>query len=161
MTQPTESTNPNAAPTVIRTGSFSAVVYKVDGKSTLTIKNKKYYQHELDKFKEGTIVTLDVSTRKLKRTEQQNKYYWGVYLPLIASETGEQDLDALHELFKGKFLTEGIVEVLGEKVRKKKSTTGLSIGEFCNYIMAIQNLTNIPAPPTDDYDEISLTDRAK
>jgi hypothetical protein len=138
---------------VTRSEPFAAMIRKADdGKNTLVVQGKMYYQHQLNKFKEGTRVTLEVHTRKPKRTEQQNRYYWGVYLPLIANETGEKDLDALHELFKGKFLAEGIVEVLGEKVRKKKSTTELSTSEFCSYIMDIEALTLVAAPPTENFD---------
>ena len=140
--------------TVTRSLPFAAVIRKskVDGKNTLVVASKIWYQHQLNKFKDGEHVTLEVHTRKPKRTEQQNRYYWGVYLPLISKETGEGDLDALHELFKGKFLTEGIVEVLGQKVRKKKSTTELGVGEFCEFIMNIEAETGVAAPPTENYD---------
>lgn len=138
---------------VTRTEPFAAVIRasKVDGRKTLVVKSKRWYEHQLQKFKDGTEVTLEVHTRKPKRTEQQNRYYWGVYLPLISKETGEADLDALHELFKGKFLAEGIVEVLGEKVRKKKSTTELGVGEFCQFVIDIETLTQVAAPPTENY----------
>lgn len=139
---------------VTRTQPFAASIRasKVDGKKTLVVDSKDWYQHQLNKFPEGTKVTLEVHTRKAKRTEQQNRYYWGVYLPLIARETGEGDLDALHELFKGKFLSKGVVEVLGQKVRKKKSTTELGVGEFCEFIINIETLTQVAAPPTENYD---------
>lgn len=148
---------------VTRSEPFSAVIRKskIDGKPTLVVRSQRWYQHQLGKFKDGTEVTLEVHTRKPKRTEQQNRYYWGVYLPLISKETGEADLDALHELFKGKFLAEGVVEVLGEKVRKKKSTTELGVGEFCEYIMNIEALTQVAAPPTENYGLAPLKDGAK
>lgn len=122
------------------------------GKKELVVKSKMYYQHQVNKFKEGETVTLEIHTRKAKRTDAQNRYYWGVYLPLIANETGERNLDSLHNLFSGKFLTEGIVEVLGQKVRLKKSTTALGVGEFCQYIMDIEAETGVEAPPTENYD---------
>lgn len=123
-----------------------------DGTKELVVNSQRWYQHQLNKFRENEPVTLVIHNRRAKRTEQQNKYYWGAYLPLIAEETGEKDLDRLHELFKGKFLTEGVVEVLGEKVRMKRSTTELGVGDFCQYILDIQNLTNVEPPPTENYD---------
>jgi hypothetical protein len=81
----------------------------------------------------------------------QNNYLWGVYYPLIAQETGESNIDRLHELFKGLFLTEGVVEVLGKKVRMKKSTTELGRGEFSQFILDIETETGIMAPPTENY----------
>jgi hypothetical protein len=168
MTRSTKKSTPKESPTVTRSEQFAAVIRKntgdpfdKTGNNKLVVLSKAYYQHQLNKFKDGTKVTLEVHTRKPKRTLAQNAYYWGVYLPLIASETGERDLDALHELFKGKFLAEGIVEVLGEKVRKKKSTTELGVGEFCQYIIDIQNLTAIEAPPTENYELESLEDGIK
>lgn len=153
MQRSAKSASPRTSETVTQTESFAAVVEKGRyGLNVLSIVSRAYYQNQLNKFKEGTRVTVELHTRKPKRTIQQNRYYWGVYLPLIAEQTGEKDLEALHELFKGKFLSEGIVEVLGEKVRKKKSTTALGIMEFCEYIMAIENLTQIAAPPTENYE---------
>lgn len=134
------------------TQSFAGVIRKGPDGKRLIVKSQRWYQHQLNKFKDGENVTLVIHNRKPKRTEQQNRFYWGAYLPKIAEETGEKDLDRLHELFKGKFLTEGVVEVLGEKVRMKKSTTALSVGDFSQYITDIENLTGVVPPPTENYD---------
>lgn len=122
------------------------------GHKKLDIVAKLYYRTAINRLKDGDKVTVIVEQRKWKRTLAQNSYYWGVYLPLIASETGESDLDRLHTLFKGKFLTKGVFDVLGEKVRVTGSTADLSVGEFCEYILGIENLTQVSAPPTENYD---------
>lgn len=141
---------------------FAAVIKRTaDGNKTLAIKSKQFYLSELNKFKDNEEVTLYITNKRPKRTEQQNRYYWGVYLPLVANATGEKNIDRLHELFKGKFLTEGIVEVLGQKVRMKKSTTDLSIGDFCQYIMDIEAETGVQAPPTENYNLTSLQEGIK
>lgn len=128
-----------------------------DGVSkTLVPQSKPWFQHQLNKFKVGEVVTLEIHNRKAKRTEAQNRYYFGVFLPLIAKETGEHNIDRLHALFSGKFLTEAVVEVLGQKTRLKKSTTELGVGEFCEYIMNIEAETGIEAPPTESYDLVNL-----
>lgn len=138
--------------TVTQSVDFAAVIRKSpDGTNKLIVKSQRWYQHALQKFKDGEHVTLEVHNRKPLRSIQQNRYYWGVYLPLIAEKTNEPDLDRLHELFKGKFLSLGVVEVLGERVRMKKSTTELSIGEFCKYIQDIHHLTDVEPPPTQNY----------
>lgn len=130
---------------------FSAVIVEGEGgKKKVVPTSPAWYHHSVNKFKVGDKVTLVIHNRKPKRTEAQNRYYWGVYLPQIARETGERDLDKLHELFKGKFLTEGVVEVLGEKVRLKKSTTELGVAEFSQFIMDIEALTHVEAPPTEN-----------
>jgi len=136
---------------VTYTERFAGVIEKVDGKKKLTLKSPRWYHFQISKFKEGQEVTLVIHTRKPQRSEQQNRYYWGVYLPMVSEHTGEPDLDKLHELFKGKFLTKGVFEVLGEKVRLKKSTTELGVGDFCSYILDIETLTGVKAPPTENF----------
>ena len=131
--------------------SFAGVIRKGPKGKALVVKSPRWYHHQLQKYKDGEEVTLMIHNRKPKRSEQQNRYYWGAFLPKVAEETGENDLDKLHELFKGKFLTQGVVEVLGEKVRLKKSTTELGVGEFTQYIMDIETLTGVAAPPTANY----------
>lgn len=139
--------------TITYSEPFAAEVERKPGEryNTLKILSPVFYHHQLNKFKPGTKVTLEVHNRKTKRTDQQNRYYWGVYLPLIAKETGNHNLDALHTLFGSLFLTEKVVEVLGRKVRIKKSTTTLGVGEFCDYIMNIEAETGVEAPPTENY----------
>lgn len=136
---------------VTDTKDFSATIEMVGGKKALAITSRAWYDTQINKFKVGDKVSVYISSRRPKRSEAQNRYYWGAYLPLIANETGERDLDRLHKLFSGKFLTTGIVEVLGEKVRMTKSTTSLSKNDFSEYIMAIEAETGIEAPPTENY----------
>jgi hypothetical protein len=95
-------------------------------------------------------VTAYYTSKRPKRTELQNRYYWGVYLPLISEETGN-DIDDLHTLFKGKFLSKELVQVLGEKIRRTKSTTELSSIQFGDYIRRIEELTGVLAPPTEEH----------
>lgn len=136
---------------VTDTKDFSGTIEMVGGKKVLAITSRDWYDTQINKFKVGDKVSLYISSRRPKRSEAQNRYYWGAYLPLIANETGERDLDRLHKLFSGKFLTTGIVEVLGEKVRMTKSTTSLSKNDFSEYIMAIEAETGIQSPPTENY----------
>ena len=143
---------------ITRSQPFAATIGLADDgvKRKLVLQSPVWYNHQLGKFKVGEVVTLEIHNRKAKRTEAQNRYWWGVFLPLIAKETGEYNLDRLHELFKGKFLTEGVVEVLGQKVRMKKSTTELGVGEFCEFIMNVEAETNIEAPPTESYGLVNI-----
>lgn len=127
------------------------IVEGEDGHKKLKINSSAWYQTQLNKFRIGEKVSLYISSRRPKRSMQQNRYYWGVYLPLIAKETGEHSIERLHQLFSGKFLTKEIVVVLGEKVRVKSSTTELSKATFTEYIMNIESFTGISAPPTDNY----------
>lgn len=153
--KPSEIEKPDG---VTYTQSFAAVIRAGAGGKKLLVRSQRWYHNQLQKFKDGEQVTLVVHNRRPKRSEAQNRYLWGVFYPLIAEETGEQDLERLHELFKSKFLAKGIVEVLGEKVRLKKSSTELSVSEFCEFIIAIQGHTGVVAPPTENYGLDSLQD---
>jgi len=103
---------------------------------------------------EGQDISLEVSTRKSKRSYEQNRYYW-LYLNLIQDETGNKiqdtDTEGLHSYFKGKFLTIRISEIYGDKYRVTKSTSDLSKGEFCSYLIDISNLTGVELPDTTEY----------
>jgi|GEM_PF-2524682 len=137
---------------VLFSQSFSGKVITTKEGKKIVLSSPSWYQYSVNKLKDGESVTVQVHNKRTKRTDAQNRYYWGVYLPLVAKETGELNLDRLHELFKGMFLTEGIVEVLGQKVRMKKSTTELSKSGFNDFITAIEAETGIIAPPTENYD---------
>lgn len=134
------------------TRSFVAEIVwdKDQERKRVTLVHPLYYQTEVNKFAIGERVTMKLTTQKKSRTLTQNNYYWGVYLPRISQETGN-DIDDLHSLFKGKFLSKAVVEVLGEKVRRVRSTTELSVIEFGEYIERIHALTGIEPPPTEEY----------
>lgn len=132
------------------TRSFLGEIQEIEGKRVWRSLHPLWYQTELRNFKVGEKVTAVYTSKKPKRTEQQNRYYWGVYLPIIAKETGHE-VEDLHALFKGMFLNRGVVEVLGNKVRRVRSTTDLSTGQFVEYILNIEKLTGVQAPPTEDY----------
>ncbi|GAF94126.1 unnamed protein product [marine sediment metagenome] len=106
-------------------------------------------QNQLNKFKIDTPITLYLDNKEPKRSSKQNSYYW-VYLTEIECETGNSKED-LHSLFKGKFLSNGFAECFGEKVRKVKSTTKLTKGEFVEFIYNIEVFTGITAPDTKNY----------
>ena len=129
---------------------FSGTIIEKDGLKEWLPNHPIYLRHEINKYKSGDKVTCYYTNEKLKRTEAQNRYYWGAYLPMISAETGN-DIDDLHILFKGKFLSKGVVEVLGHKVRQARSTTELTAGQFSEYISRIEELTGVLAPPTEDY----------
>lgn len=140
------------SPYITDTRSFGGVIEEdPNGIRKMRLLSPDFYTTELKKFKLGEKVSVMISSRKPKRSEAQNRLYWGLYLPLIAKETGEKDLEALHNLFKGRFLTTEIKLVLGQQVRMIKSTTELSKNDFSEYITSIEELTGILCPSTEGY----------
>ena len=104
---------------------------------------------------EGKQARLSIEIPSIKRSVAQNNYYWGVYLPLISEETGD-DVLSLHEYFKRAFLGGEVGRVLDEDIKLYKSTTELTKGEFVEYLDQIFKKTEIPPPSTDFYQEAPL-----
>ena len=134
-----------------RSFTASLVWDKEKMKKTVKLNSPIWFQNEINKFNVGDPLTMSVTNKKPKRTLDQNNYYWGVYLPLIATETGNDDMEYLHEYFKQKFLSKGTKMIYGEAVSTTKSTTTLTTGQFCGYIIEIEVLTGVLAPPTENY----------
>jgi len=123
-----------------------ATVKKSDGKATLLVQGSRFYQSKLNEFQEGTTVLMTVKKYSGKRSEEQNRYYW-LYLNHISDETGHTP-EEIHEWAKSKFLTSGIREIFGDKVRVRGSTTKLNKIDFGEYIRKIELETGIQSPPT-------------
>jgi len=122
----------------------------VEGKPTFTSDHQKaLYKQFLGQF-EGKKVWITIDPRLPTRSSRQNRYYW-LYLGVIATETGHSPGE-IHEWAKGKFLTSTIKEILGDKVRVKKSTTELNKSDFVEYIMKIEGETGVPSPDIESFE---------
>lgn len=133
------------------TEQFAAKVIKKDGKAALVIQSNAWFQFKMATFGDEEKVTLTVSSKKLKRTVQQNAFYWSVILKMVGEETGESNMQYLHEALKEKFLLIEETFVVGTKVRIFKSTTQLSTKDFSKYIQDICAEFHIIAPPTENF----------
>jgi len=96
---------------------------------------------------EGKRVELTVEKQKHKRTKNQNAYYWGVVLQLIAEHTGE-DVEALHDALKVHFAPKHVV---GNLV-VPSGTRYLDTVDFAGYVEKVRRWAaeelniNIPDP---------------
>lgn len=73
-------------------------------------------------------VTLEIKKVKQGRSLNQNSYYWGVVVPILASDLG-YEVEEMHEALKWKFL-----RVNDKELPTVRSTAKLSKGEFVEYI---------------------------
>lgn len=122
-----------------------------DFQKDIKLNDERYYRHFIKtKLQVGDNIVLTVTNRKPKRTENQNRYYHGVYLQIISDETGET-VERLHTFFKQKFLKKGSYQILGEEVVEVGSTTDLTVSAFIEYILRIEELTGVPAPDTREW----------
>jgi len=76
---------------------------------------------------EGKKIQVAVRKYKTQRSENQNKYYWGVVIAMLGNEFG-YDSEEMHEALKFKFLKkEG-------KLTTVRSTASLTTTEFEIYL---------------------------
>jgi len=92
-------------------------------------------------FKEGSL-EIAVREPRVYRSSQQNRYYWGVLIPVVMDglkEAGNYfDRQETHELLKHRFLTEDVI-VNGEKVIEgARSTTKLTQREMNDYMDSVR-----------------------
>lgn len=138
-----------------KTESFVVEIVREGDQPRLQVKADKYLRYWLKtNAKVGDVGTLKIELKKPKRTSLQNAFYW-VYLDLISVSSGHTPME-IHTWAKGKFMSEGITEVFGEKVRKVKSTTDLNRSEFVEYLSKIEEATGVPVPDPEPF-SVGLT----
>ena len=80
---------------------------------------------------EGQEVEITITKRKKarpQRSNEQNRYYWGVVIELLAQETGNER-DDIHTALRMKFLGR-----LKDKMWIAESTTNLDTAEMEDYL---------------------------
>lgn len=96
---------------------------------------------------EGKQVVIKIEKFKKKRSTQQNRFYYGVIIPIVQNclkEAGHiMTSESTHDLIKLKFLKETLFvnETTGEVIERIKSTTELSTSQFMDLLAEINNFT--------------------
>ena len=110
---------------------------------------------------EGKQVVIKIEKFKKKRSTQQNRFYYGVIIPIVQNclkEAGHiMTNESTHDLIKLKFLKETLFvnETTGEVIERIKSTTELSTSQFMDLLAEINNFTfeyfgvSLPSPNDD------------
>jgi hypothetical protein len=119
-------------------------------KGVLVVRNRATMAAEIKKYDDCPTI-IKVERLKNSRSRNQNSYYWGVVLDVIANDTGHTQ-EELHQIFKKMFLPK-IFKKLGDKtVIINGSTTALSTDEFARYIdriIAEVSQIGIAIPPAE------------
>lgn len=101
--------------------------------------------------RDGKEVVVTFSSLRKVRSGNQNRFYWGICMSMIALETGHSP-EEIHEWCKDAFLPRSYVTIAGVEREIAKSTTDLTTTEFEAYLdriraFAAQELRmNIPLP---------------
>ena len=110
---------------------------------------------------EGKQIIIKIEKAKKKRSTQQNRFYYGVIIPIVQNclkEAGHvMTNESTHNLIKLKFLKETLFvnETTGEVIERIKSTTELSTSQFMDLLAEINNFTfdyfgvSLPSPNED------------
>lgn len=87
--------------------------------------------------KDGSDVWVTIGSKRKERSLNQNAWYWGVVLAVIAEETGHT-AEELHEIFKRMFLPPRVVTYKEKELKIASSTANLNTLEFSQYIERIR-----------------------
>lgn len=121
-----------------------------EGNLKTVLNHPQVYKQFLEvNTREGDTVTFNVTSKRPTRSNAQNSYVW-LYLSLISESSGHTP-EWLYRWAEQKFLSEGITEVFGDKVRMVRKAKNLNIPEFCEWICRIEDETEIPAPKTEPF----------
>lgn len=79
---------------------------------------------------EGKRIELTVRKQRETRSDNQNRYYWGVIIAILSEHCG-YTTDEMHDALKFKFLSDRNADDKG--LVKMRSTAKLSTDEFIQY----------------------------
>lgn len=117
--------------------STFVLVPVVNGKLAPTDSQKRViaaFLHRMD----GKHVRVSFGTPTKNRSGNQNKYYWGVVLTMIAAETGHTT-EEIHEYLKDMLLPKVYVSINGKERQLAKSTTSLDTFFFEQYLDQVRS----------------------
>jgi len=121
------------------------------------VKEGKFHFYARDKFDQylqtldGKQVNLIVNLPRKYRSNNENRYYWGVVIKLLSENTGYNE-NEMHDALRMLFLRDD-----SKKIPTLRSTTSLSTVEFEDYLMKIRMWSDqelscfIPLPNEVDY----------
>lgn len=120
---------------------------RIDDNGKLLAENKEEFLAQCLQLK-GREVEFTLTPFSNKRTNPENRYYWGVIVKLVADEMGVIP-DKAHKVLKESLLKVG-VEYKGKRYEITRSTADLKVNEFEDYcerarLWAMSEL-NLPIP---------------
>lgn len=117
--------------------------------------NLPIFKKDLQQY-EGQDAFLIIKPYKDNRSDNQNRYYWGVVIKLLADELGYLP-EEMHEVLKQKFLVSRIVKVGNTEYSIPDSSSTLNTTEFEDYLSQIRTWASqelellIPQPNDIEY----------
>jgi len=82
---------------------------------------------------------VDVRQRVRTRSQQQNRYLWGICYPEVLKHLPGWEAEDIHEYFLGEWSGWEVIEGMGRKrMRPIKRSSNLSTTDFMNYVDFVQ-----------------------
>lgn len=109
--------------------------------------NRKPIKEAIAAF-EGKEITITIAKKSKRRSNEQNAYLWGVVYPIVKNglkEIGYNQItiEQVHELLKGTFIKEDIVnELSGEVKTITGHTSDLTTSQFMDYLAQIKQFAS-------------------
>jgi len=117
------------------------VIGKVDDEGRLILPQRNAFAKDLAVFK-GKDVVVTVEQKTKKRSVEQNRYYWGVVIPIVKQgliDVGyRMTTEMTHDFLRDKFCIKEIVnEITGEVITTKGKTSDMSTSQMMDYFAQI------------------------
>ena len=74
-----------------------------NGRADMVDHEKEAVRRWIRTFKDGTKLDIVIRKHSSKRSNEQNRYYWGVVVPILADHFGHDNPEDMHEDLKIKF----------------------------------------------------------
>lgn len=107
---------------------------------TLRFYNKETVQNYIKNLPSNDIDVV-IKTHKNQRSSNQNSYYWGVVVGLIADHTGNS-IDDIHEYLKSLFLKD-YISISGDEKEIIRSTSSLKTDEMEDYLSQVRQWASL------------------
>lgn len=106
----------------------------------LRVRNQPAFTEAMRRFQDGEVL-VRIAHVRATRSEQQNRWYWGVIVESISEHTGYTP-DEVHEFLKAKFIPKRVAVCDGNGEIKDDLVIGgstaklnkVSFGEYCEAI---------------------------
>jgi hypothetical protein len=122
---------------------------KVEGGKIL-LEDREAFRALIKRF-EGLPIQLTLDRFRSPRTSQQNRYYWGVVVAILAQECGYES-EEMHEALKARFLRRRQEEEVGglPRIGSTASLDTAAFAEYCDQCIRLAAEMNIVIPPPDE-----------
>lgn len=117
------------------------IIGKVDDDGKLILPQRNAFVKDLAVFK-GKDVVITVEKKGKKRSTEQNRYYWGIVIPLVKQgliDVGyRMTTELTHDFLRDKFcIVEIVNEITGEVITTKGKTSEMSTSQMMDYFAQI------------------------